>query len=129
MRDVIERLQEAKRTENAAKQARIEVEYELLDMIAPDDIPSEGSKTISGDGYKITLTQRVSRKLDEKAYALIVDSIPEEIRPVEVVETFQIDDRGCRWLAQNEPGYWRTLSNAITEKPMKIAVHIKELKV
>jgi len=78
------------------------------------------------EAEKALIEQRISRKLDKKAYALIVDSIPKSVRPVEFVETLKVDDRGCRWLAQNEPGLWQLLSTAITEKPMKIGVKVVE---
>lgn len=116
----------AKQAENAAKKARIDAEESIINLI--DDIPAEGSKTIELDGHKVTVTQRISRKLDYKAYAMIVDSIPESIRPVEFVETPKVDDKGCLWLAENEPGYWQILSKAIIEKPMKIAIKVQEVK-
>lgn len=128
MRELITAYLMAKAAEENANKLRIKAEEAILAALDPADIPTEGTHTIGADGYKLTITQRVSRKLDEKAYAMIADSIPERLRPVAYVETAKVDDAGCRWLRDNEPGLWKVLSAAITEKPAKIGVKVTEEK-
>ncbi len=125
MKEQISRYLAAKEAEDLARDDRIEAEEAIIALL-PDDVPEEGSKTVESDGYKITLTQRISRKLDEKAYALIADAIPAEINPVTKVETYKIDDAGCRWLKANEHGFWTVLSKAMSEKPQKLGVKVVE---
>jgi hypothetical protein len=126
MRKEIQEYLAAKAAEQQANEARIAAEQRLLMLL--DELPDEGSKSLVVDGYKITASQRISRKLDEKAYTLIKDEIPEGLSPVVVVETYKVEDKGCRWLKDNEPGLWALLSRAITEKPMKIGVKVDEVK-
>ena len=126
MKEEISRYLAAKQAEEQARDARIAAE-EVLVALLPDAVPEEGSKTVDADGYKVTLTQRVTRKLDEKAYALIEDAIPAGVNPVSRVETFKVDDAGCRWLKANEPGLWTVLSKALSEKPQKIGVKVMEV--
>jgi len=128
MKELITAYLAAKKAECAANKERIKAEEAILAAVAPEDIPTEGSTTIGTEGYKLTITQRISRKLDEKAYAMIAESIPERLRPVNYVEVAKIDDAGCRWLRDNEPGLWQVLSAAITEKPARIGVKVTEEK-
>jgi hypothetical protein len=116
----------AKAAEDAATEARIKAEEALIALIG--DVPDEGSKSVDIDGHKVTLSQRVSRKLDERQWVLIRDEIPEGLSPVSIVETYKLDDAGCRWIRENEPGLWKLLSKAITEKPMKVGVKVQEKK-
>jgi hypothetical protein len=116
----------AKAAEDAATEARIKAEEALIALIG--EVPDEGSKSVDIDGHKVTLSQRVSRKLDERQWVLIRDEIPEGLSPVSIVETYKLDDAGCRWIRDNEPGLWKLLSKAITEKPMKVGVKVQEKK-
>ena len=59
---------EAKRAETKANAERIKIEEQL---VAAMEVPAEGSKTHSIDGYKITVTQPITRKLDEAAWAKV----------------------------------------------------------
>jgi len=125
MKEKVEKYLALKEAEEQARSARIIAEEAIIAEIG---CPEEGSKTHDVDGYKVTVTQRISRKLDEKAYALISASIPEELRPVQYVEVAKVDDRGCRWLAENQPGYWNILADCITEKPGKPGVKVQKVK-
>jgi hypothetical protein len=116
----------AKAAEDAATEARIKAEEALIALIG--EVPEEGSNSVDIDGHKVTLSQRVSRKLDERQWVLIRDEIPEGLSPVSIVETYKLDDAGCRWIRDNEPGLWKLLSKAITEKPMKVGVKVQEKK-
>lgn len=126
MKEKIKKYLAAKAAEDAARDSRIAAE-EAIVALMPDSVPDEGSKTVEADGYKVTLTQRISRKLDEKAYALIADAIPSAVNPVAEVKAYKVDDAGCRWLKANEPGLWTVLSGALTEKPQKLGVKVQEV--
>ncbi len=126
MKEKIKRYLAAKSAEDAAYKARVAAE-EAIVALMPDAVPEEGSKTVDVDGYKVTLTQRISRKLDEKAYALIADAIPSAVNPVAEVKAYKVDDAGCRWLKANEPGLWTVLSGALTEKPQKLGLKVQKV--
>ena len=127
MQEKIQAYLAAKSAEEQAIALRVAAEEGIIDLLR-DNIPEEGSRAVEADGYKITITQRISRKLDEKAYAVVRHAIPEGLDPIKEAKTFKIEDSGCRWLKENEPGLWQLLASAITEKPQKIGLKVQEVK-
>jgi hypothetical protein len=112
---------EAKRAENAAKANRIKIEEQLAQAL---DVPDEGSKTHKIEGYKITLDQPVSRKLDVDQWENVKRLCPPTMRPVKV--KIEADAVGCKYLAKNEPDIWRKIALAFETKPGKIGVKVEE---
>ena len=112
----------AKREEEAANKRRIEIEEQLAQAL---DVPDEGSKTHKLDAYKVTMTQPVTRKLDEAAWAKVAQFVPEALRPVKV--KLEADGTGCKYLAQNEPKLWAKIAKAFETKPGKIGVKVEAL--
>ena len=117
-------LAEAKGRERAATAARIHVESEITALTG---LPEEGSKTVMAGPFRLTVGQRINRSLDERAWALVADKIPSGISPVSFKSVPTIDAAGVRWLRDNEPGYFRLLATALTEKPAKPSVTIEEV--
>lgn len=111
---------EAKRAETAANKRRIEIEAQLAQCF---DVPDEGSKTHKLDGYKITLTQPVSRKVDEAIWDQIKRTVPAALRPVKV--KLEADATGCKYLVKNEPAIWARIAPAFETKPGKIGVKVE----
>jgi len=113
---------DAKRQENAANKRRIEIEEQMAQAL---EVPDEGSKTHKLDGFKVTVTQPVTRKLDEAAWAKVLHLVPENMRPVKV--KIEADATGCKYLAQNEPAMWRKIAKAFETKPGKIGFKVEVL--
>ncbi len=113
---------EAKRAENAANAARIKIEEQLAQAL---DVPSEGSKTHKIDGFKVTLTQPVTRKLDAAAWEKVKHLITPDMYPVKM--KLEADATGCKWLAENDATAWRKISEAFETKPGKIGVKVEEV--
>jgi len=111
---------DAKRAETAANAARIKIEAE---MIAALEIPDEGSKTQKIEGYKITVTQPVARKLDVDMWEKVKGLIPAEMAPVKI--KIEADAVGCKYLAANEPKLWRKIAKAFETKPGKVIFRIE----
>lgn len=111
---------EAKRAETAANKRRIEIEAQLAQCF---DVPDEGSKTHKMDSYKITLTQPVARKLDEKAWAKVSGLCPPDMQPIKI--KIEADATGCKYLAKNEPELWGRIASAFETKPGKIGVKVE----
>lgn len=116
---------QAKADEQAANAQRVDIEARIIALTGK---PAEGSLTVKTDTNKITIKQGVTRSLDERAYALIVDQIPERIRPVTWEQKPKVDAAGVRWLQENEPGYFKLLATALTEKPAKPSVSVEAIK-
>jgi hypothetical protein len=113
---------DAKRAENAANAARIKIEEELAQAL---DVPDEGSKTHKIDGFKVTLTQPVTRKLDAVVWEKVKQHISPEMAPVKV--KLEADATGCKWLATNDAKTWRKIASAFETKPGKVGVKVEEV--
>jgi len=85
--------------------------------------PDEGSKTHTMDGVKVTVTSRVNRTIDERAWASIRSGVPKNLWPVK--EKLTVEPKGCRYLAENHPEMWAVVAGAITEKPGKPGVKVE----
>ena len=113
---------DAKRAENAANAARIKIEEQLAEAL---DVPDEGSKTHKIDGFKVTLTQPVTRKLDAAAWENVKQHVSPDMAPVKV--KLEADASGCKWLAANDATTWRKIAPAFETKPGKIGVKVEEV--
>jgi len=113
---------DAKRAETAAQEQRYKIEAELAKVF---DVPAEGSKTHKIDGFKVTVTQPVSRKVDADEWARVANLCPKALRPVKI--KIEADSTGCKWLAYNEPGIWAKIASAFETKPGKIGFKVEEV--
>lgn len=113
---------DAKREENAANAKRLKIEEQLVQAL---EIPEEGSKTHKMDGFKVTVTQPVTRKLDVDAWEKVADKCPEGMRPVKV--KLEADATGCKWLQSNEPQIWKKIAKAFETKPGKVGFKVEEI--
>lgn len=111
---------EAKKAEELVRNQRIAIETALAEAF---DVPQEGSKTHKIDHYKITLSQPVYRKLDEKKWLKVKDRIPADMAPIKV--KVEADGIGCKWLAANEPEMWASIADAFEVKPGKVGVKVE----
>lgn len=110
---------EAKRREDEAKAARIQIEDEITTALEANN---EGSITHKVEPYKVTLSQPIYRKVDMAVWETIKCSIPMEAWPLKM--KVEVDDAGCRWLMENRPDLWRIAATAITATPGKIGVKV-----
>jgi len=113
---------EAKRAENAANAARIKIEDQLAQAL---DVPGEGSKTHKIEGFKITLTQPVARKLDAVAWEKVKQHVSPDLAPIKT--KIEADATGCKWLAANDAKTWRKIASAFETKPGKVGVKVEEV--
>jgi hypothetical protein len=113
---------EAKRAETAATQRRHAIEAQLAAALK---VPPEGAKTHRLNGYKVTLTQPVTRRVDEAVWQQVRDNCPPNLQPVKI--KIEADAAGCKYLAQNEPEIWRAIARAFETKPGKIGVKVEEV--
>lgn len=114
---------ESKSDEQKATTRRLAIEKEITAALEAKD---EGSITHKLDEYKVTLTQPVTRKVDEKMWAGVKHKIPEQLRPVKT--KLEADASGMKWLAENEPKFWAAVAPAFTTKAGKISVKVEKLE-
>ena len=111
---------EAKRAETKANAERIKIEEQLATAL---EVPAEGSKTHSIDGYKITVTQPITRKLDEAAWAKVKAKCPMEAWPIKT--KIEADATGVKWLQSNDQKVWRAIASAFETKPGKVGFKVE----
>ena len=121
--DLCHDLIRAKERESQATEERVAIEQIITRKTG---LPDEGQKTYDAGEFKLTIGQKINRKLDAKKWLTIQDAIPEHLRPVRVEEVFKLEDQGVRWLRENEPGYFKILAQAMEEKPAKPSVKVEE---
>lgn len=112
----------AKQEEDAARKRRIQIEGQLAEAL---ETKEEGSITHKLDNYKVTLTQPVTRKLDESAWEEVKSKAPMEMWPVKT--KVEADARGMKWLQDNEPAVWRKIATAFESRKGKINVKVEVL--
>ena len=112
---------EAKRAEAVAQAKRIAIEDQIVAALGARD---EGAETHRVGDYKVTLTQPVTRKLDEKKWSLVASQCHAALQPVKV--KMEADATGCKWLANNEPEIWRKIADAFTTTKGKVGVKVEK---
>jgi hypothetical protein len=113
---------DAKKAENEAVARRVAIEAQLAAAL---EVKEEGSITHKLDGYKVTLTQPVTRKLDEAAWEKVKSKAPMEMWPVKT--KVEADATGMKWLEKNEPAIWRKIASAFESKKGKVGVKVEAL--
>jgi hypothetical protein len=108
----------AKKAEAAANKERVAIEDQIVALTGKRD---EGSQTVDATGFKITVTGKVSMKLDWDAWAKVRDQIPRNLWPIKTEE--KLDERGVKYLRNNEPEIYSLIPVEI--KPAKTAVEVK----
>jgi hypothetical protein len=111
----------AKATEAAANKARVAIEEQLIAALGSRP---EGAVTHElTNGFKVTVTGKMTYKADMAKLMAVCCELPENMRPLKV-ET-KLDETGAKYLRANEPEVWAQLAAAITIKPAKTSVEIK----
>jgi len=108
----------AKSAEQTANAERVAIEDQIVAHTGKRD---EGAKTVDATGYKITVTGKINRKMDWKAWETVKAQIPADMHPVKLKP--ELDEKGVRWLAENEPEIYKLLP--IEVKQAKTAVEVK----
>lgn len=115
-------LKEAKAAETAARNARLEIEELIIDAVGSKE---EGAFNADGDNYRLTTTGKLNRKIDDVRGLERV--LPGDFFKRLVKVSHSIDTKELRYLHDNEPDIYKTVSGYITTKPAKTAVSVKAL--
>jgi hypothetical protein len=111
----------AKTAEDAARRNRVKCEENLVLLTGAKQ---EGRQSHDAGDYSVTVTGKMTRALDIGKWEKIKDSIPEKMRPVTYKPA--LDLSGVRYLQNNEPEVYALFSQAMTVKPAKTSVTIKQ---
>lgn len=110
----------AKQKEDKARDERVEVERQI---IALHPAREEGSETFATpQGVKISLTGKLTYKVDMTKLLAITSNWPEEARPVKT--EIKADESILKALREHSPDAWRQIAPAITVTPAKTGVKV-----
>lgn len=113
----------AKQAEEAAREKRVAIERDIVAMTGARE---EGAETHKTDRYAIAVTGKLNRTLDLDLWHAIVEQVPAALRPIKVKE--ELDEKGVKWLRDNDPEIYAIVAQAITTKPAKTAVTVKPIE-
>jgi len=121
--DQLSRLLEVtKLNELAAKEARLKVEQDIINLMG---VKAEGSYTYKTNQYKVTTIGNVSRKLDVMEYERIKGKIPEELRPV--AYKYEIKQSLIHNLQRYHPDLYKQMTRCMTTKENKPSVKVEAI--
>jgi len=109
----------AKQAEAKAKKARLKAEADLVEAFGK--VPLEGTVTKATDGYKVSVTGKLNRKLDWPAYQAA--ALPENLQFVEMAP--KIDLKRLRAVEMIDP---ELVAGFVTVKPGKTGIKVEEVK-
>lgn len=117
---------EQKEMEDLSRENRVSIEEELINQLDHSN-RDEGSHTFNLEGYKITITKKITRKMDNtKSWLDFADAdVPEHLNPITLVEKPVIDSKVCRELRDSHPAIYSKLAESMSSKQAKTAVKIE----
>lgn len=111
----------AKQKEDAARDERVDIEKKIL---ALHPAREEGSETFATPaGAKITLTGKVSYKVNVDSLITLTAAWPADVRPIKVKT--EADESKLKAIRAESPKLWAQIAAAVETKPAKTGVAIK----
>lgn len=120
----------AKHHEREARDARVRIEEAIV--AATGFVKPEGSQTFraTADGHAVTVTlkQPVITNVDGERWLAIRRTLPAKHAARAVFrQKWDIDTAAARKLQNDDPKAWADVAPAVTRKPGKVSVEIKEV--
>ena len=112
----------AKAEESAANKRRIQIEEQIVSMAGKRD---EVSQTVEAGQFKVTTVGKITRRMDWDKWEQVKAQIAPALWPVKMKP--ELDEKGVKWLQQNEVEIYALLP--IEVKPAKTAIEVKVVEV
>lgn len=120
---LVKKLYDAKRSEDAAKAERVQIEEAIAAQV---ETAPNGSKTVQCDcGLKVTVKRALSYKADVDAIRSL--DLPDDKLPVKLVPaSYEFDDKLYEALHNlGDPLVMQKLNGLVTVTPRKVSVTLK----
>ena len=106
----------AKSRETSAKETRLKAESDIIEAMKLSKL--EGTETKATDGFKISVTSKLTRKLDYKAYQEL--QLPENMSFVDLKPTINL--KNLRMIERIDPAL---AAKCVTSKPAKPSLKVE----
>lgn len=127
LREACAALLRAKEAEARARDARLEAEDILLDLIG--ELPPEGSNRREDGPFVAVITKTIRRTFDEAKLREISHQIPDEIGRRLVRWKPEINVRELKYVRDNEPELYAVVAQAVEAKPAKPSVAVIDTRI
>lgn len=111
----------AKEKEEAARQTRIFIEAQIIKLHPAKEQGSETFATPSG--AKVTLTGKLTYKVDLEKLAALTKGWPTDARPIK--HKIEADETKLKAIRADAPSLWADIAQAVTVTPAKTGVSIE----
>lgn len=118
MKELCQKYLDVKAREAAVKAERLSIESDILSAIKPEKM--EGTETRATDGFKVSVTSKLSRTLDYDAYQAL--ELPENMAFVDLKPSINL--KNLRMIERIDPAL---AAQCITTKPAKPSIKIEEV--
>lgn len=118
MKELCMKFMEAKAKEAAAKEERLKAEAELVSAVQPEKL--EGTETRVTDGFKVSVTNKLSRSLDYEAYKAM--ELPDNMQFVDFKPSINL--KHLRMIERLDPAL---VTQCVTVKPAKPSIKVEEV--
>ncbi len=115
---------EAMAAEALARQARRKIGDEIAALVAADR--DEGTVSRDAGRWRVTVTKKLSRRLDLKKWEEVRRLVPEGLEPVRC--KVELDLRKYRAIAQANPALLATINRAVITKPAAPSVSVEPIE-
>lgn len=119
----VQSLREAKAAEQAANQARVEAEANVIQLLG--DIPAEGTESTKTAFFKVSVTTKLNRTISDDA--ALRQALPDEVAKKLLRYKASLDLKALRQLQDNDPQIYAAAARFITTKPAKPTVKYEVL--
>lgn len=110
----------AKDEEARATELRRSIAAQIQALTGHD---AEGSKTYKDGDWKVTVKAPMIRSMDWAKWDEVRDQITEDLWPVEMKPV--LDEKGVKWLYENNHDAYAVVAQALTIKPGAVQVTVK----
>ena len=117
--------------EEKAITRRVEIEEEIFSLHRAELRKTEGQETLENFGYKITINQPMTYKLDDTKYRKLAETLPEEMQVHRVKLELDKNKYSGLLVMSASPEvkkYIKKIQDCVSVKPGKVSVKVEKME-